>query len=128
MTNPIVFISYAHESPEFRAAVKALADWLVDRGIEAITDHPYDNRPPPVGWETWMLHSVEDADVVLVVCSPRLKARYEKREAVGVGNGATYEGAVVTQSMYDASQRNIKFFPVIPDGGDSKNIPRLWCK
>lgn len=123
MANPRVFISYAHESPEHRAAVKGLADWLLERGIEVLTDHPYEIRPPELGWQAWMQHSLEDADAVLVVCTPRLKARYEKREEAGTGLGATFEGAIVTQAMYDAAQRNTKFFPVLPDGGDRNNIP-----
>ncbi len=123
MTNRSVFVSYAHESPEHRAAVRALAEWLIERGIAAITDHPYEDRPPEIGWQAWMLQNIEDADVVLVVCSPKLKARYEKREAPSVGLGATYEGAIVTQSIYDAAQRNTKFFPIVPDGGDRRGIP-----
>ena len=55
MTNPRVFISFAHESDEHRAAVKALADWLVDHGVEAITDHPHGDRPADIGWQAWML-------------------------------------------------------------------------
>jgi len=123
MINPRVFISFAHESVEHREAVRVLADWLIERGIEAITDHPYENRPPELGWQAWMLHNIEDVDVVLVVCTPLLKARYEKREELGIGLGATYEGAIITQAMYDAAQRNTKFFPVLPDGGNYENIP-----
>ena len=109
---PTVFISYAHESDALRASVKALAVWLSDRGCSVLTDHPYVHRPPERGWQTWMHDCLRKADVVLVVCTPKLKARYEKNEEPGTGFGATYEGAVVTQHIYDAAMRNTKFFPV----------------
>lgn len=123
VVNPRVFISYAHESEEHRLAVKSLADWLVEHGVKAITDHPYEYRAPEMGWLAWMLQAIEDADVVLVICSPRLKARYEKREDPNLGFGATYEGAIVTQLIYDSAQRNTKFFPILPDEGDREAIP-----
>lgn len=126
---PKVFISYAHESDALRAGVKALADWLGERGCEVMTDHPFTDRPPAEGWLTWMLQRIAEAEVVLVVCSPKLKARYEKSAPPDEGFGATYEGAIVTQHIYDQAMRNTKFFPILPDGGSGQDIPtalRPW--
>ena len=75
---PIVFISYAHED-DLSSKVKSLADWLISNGVQVITDHPYVNRPPEQGWRTWMQHSVEDADMVLIVCTHRYKKLFERR-------------------------------------------------
>lgn len=62
---PKVFISYAWESEEHRAWVKALADHLLTDGIEAIVDR-YDlglgDRLPQ-----FMEESVTSADYVLIV-------------------------------------------------------------
>ncbi|MBL8400136.1 MAG: toll/interleukin-1 receptor domain-containing protein, partial [Candidatus Accumulibacter sp.] len=99
----VVFISYAHESEALRASVKALADWLVQRGCRVLTDHAYIYRPPAQGWQTWMLGCIEQSGTVLVVCTPQLRARYEKTAAPDSGRGATYEGAIVTQQIYDAA-------------------------
>lgn len=126
---PVVFISYAHESDAFRDQVKALADWLASQGCELLTDHPYRHRPPSQGWQAWMLHCIQQADTVLVVGSPKLRARVEKTAPPGSGQGATYEGAIVTQDIYDASMKNDKFYPVLPDSGDYDHIPtvlRAW--
>jgi hypothetical protein len=126
---PTVFISYAHESDELGNAVKALADWLERFGCTVLTDHLYRDRPPPEGWQVWMLGCINKAETVLVVCTPRLKARYEKTEDVDTGRGATYEGAIVTQHIYDRAMRNTKFFPILPDGGNHDHIPvtlRPW--
>jgi hypothetical protein len=119
-----VFISYAHESSEHRDAVNGLASWLIDQDIDVVSDHPYEDRPPEQGWNAWMEQNIEECDVVLVVCTPRLKARYSKREDPSVGRGAVFEGAIINQAIYDDAQWNTKFFPVVPDGGDPQNIPR----
>jgi len=120
---PRVFISYAHESEAFRDQVKDLADWLEERGCELLTDHPHRYRPPAEGWQAWMLGCIERADIVLVVCTPKLRARYEKTAEPDTGLGATYEGAIVTQHIYNAAMRNTKFYPILPEGGDMANIP-----
>ncbi len=121
--SPIVFISYAHESEAFRMSVKNLSDWLATVGCVMITDHRYGYRPPEEGWQAWMHGSIERADIVLVVCSPRLKARYEKTEASGIGFGGTFEGAIVTQRIYDDAMRNTKFYPILPDGCSLEEVP-----
>jgi hypothetical protein len=46
------------------------------------------------GWST----TPEECDVVLVICTPRLKARYSKREDPSVGRGAVFEGAIINQA------------------------------
>ncbi|WP_034925199.1 toll/interleukin-1 receptor domain-containing protein [Candidatus Accumulibacter vicinus] len=118
-----MFISYAHESDALRASVKALADWLVQRGCRVLTDHAYIYRPPAPGWQTWMLGCIDQSDTVLVVCTPQLRACYEKTAVPDSRHGATYEGAIVTQQIYDAAMRNTKFQPILPDDGDEGDIP-----
>lgn len=125
LPKPKVFISYAHESEAFREQVRDLADWLAQHGCELLTDHPYLYRPPPEGWQAWMLGCIESADIVLVVCTPKLKARYEKTAEPDTGLGATYEGSIVTQHIYNAAMRNPKFYPILPEGGDLANIPLI---
>ena len=121
---PTVFISYAHESDALRASVKALAGWLERRGCTVLTDHLYQYRPPDVGWQAWMLDCIEKAEIVLVICTPKLKLRYERNAPLDSGRGATYEGAIVTQHLYDNAMRNTKFFPILPDdGGREVDIP-----
>ena len=121
--SPVVFISYAHESAAFRASVKEFADWFGRNGCNVLTDHGYGYRPPPDGWQAWMQGCIDKADIVLVVCTPKLRARYEKTAAPDSGRGATYEGAIVTQHIYDAAMRNTKFYPVLPNGGNENDIP-----
>jgi hypothetical protein len=60
---------------------------------------------------------------VLVVCTPKLKGRYEKTAAPDAGRGATYEGAIVTQRIYDDAMRNTKFFPILPMAAPTTSPP-----
>lgn len=119
---PTVFISYAHES-DLQISVKALADWLAARGCTVWTDHPHLYRPPVEGWTSWMHRCLRQADIVLVVGSPKLKERYEKNAPPEEGYGATFEGAIVTQHLYDNHMHNTKFHPILPDGGAYEHIP-----
>ncbi len=124
-----VFISYAHENETVRNQVRGLAQWLSAQGCAVWSDHAYEVRPPERGWITWMEDCIRDADVILIICTPRLKDRWDKREDPGVGHGATFEGAIVTQYMYDHAMRNDRFFPVLSDGGSYDDIPvklRPW--
>lgn len=119
---PTLFISYAHENDALSDAVKTLADWLSQRESRVLTDHAYRYLPPPEGWQAWMLGCIHQADIVLVVCTPKLRQRYEKTASPDSGKGAAYEGAIVTQYIYDAAMRNTKFFPILPDDGSEDDI------
>jgi TIR domain len=118
-----VFISYAHESVEFRAEVRKLWVYLRDEGIQVIADFDHEIVPPRVGWPAWMQHGIEDAQIVLVVCSPKYKARFEKRAPPSEGHGVTWEGAILTAGLYDGGMRNNRFFPILPDGMPHDSVP-----
>lgn len=123
-----VFISYAHESDAFRETVKHLAIWLNTHGRDRIivtTDHRYENRAPSKGWQVWMEDQVEDSDIVLVVCTPKYYARFRKKEEPNKGLGAIFEGAIITSELYESQLENEKFHPIIPEGGESKNVPKI---
>lgn len=122
---PIVFISYAHEN-DLSSKVKSLADWLISNGVQVITDHPYVNRPPEQGWRAWMQHSVEDADMVLIVCTHRYKKLFECRtEKIDRGYGVTWESAIITADIYQLRLNNTRFFPILPDDGSHEDVPAI---
>ncbi|QLH38273.1 MAG: hypothetical protein HWD60_03910 [Defluviicoccus sp.] len=76
-----------------------------------------------------MQQCIGKADAVLVICTPKLRASYEKNNPVDTGHGGTFEGAIITQHIYDRAMRNNKFFPVLPDCGNIDDIPetlRPW--
>ena len=120
-TPPKVFISYSHDSQEHKDRVLSLADRLRSDGIDCNIDQ-YEESPAQ-GWPRWMLNQLEWADFVLVVCTERYNLRFRGQEEPGKGRGVTWEGAVISQELYDAQVKSTKFIPVIFSSADEVHIP-----
>ena len=120
-TPPKVFISYSHDSQEHKERILELADHFREDGIDCNIDQYEDS--PAEGWQRWMLNQVEAADFVLVVCTEQYHRRFRGHEEVGKGKGATWEGGVIIQELYDAQGTNSKFIPVTFSPQDTDFIP-----
>ena len=120
---PRVFISYSHDSSDHTSRVLELSDRLRHEGVEAQLDRyePF----PSEGWPRWMQDQIDGAAYVLVVCTERYKRRVEGHETAGGGLGATWEGALITQSVYEHGGRNTKFIPVVFGSSDPQHIPKF---
>jgi tetratricopeptide (TPR) repeat protein len=118
---PRVFISYSHDSPEHADRVLTLADRLRSEGIDCHLDQ-YETSPPE-GWPRWMLNQVESADFVLVICTETYNLRFRGKEKPGSGLGVKWEGAIITQELYDAEANNTRFVPVVLSAADIAHIP-----
>ncbi|HMT92491.1 SEFIR domain-containing protein [uncultured Thiothrix sp.] len=116
-----VFISYSHDSDAHRAFVRDLSDRLRREGLDCQIDQ-YINGFPPEGWQRWMENQLEVADFVLLVCTEVYLRRYRGQETQG-GKGVTFEGVVISQTLYDHYYHNTKFIPVIPSQGDFDHVP-----
>ena len=104
--SPTAFISYTHDSRAYKAQVLSLADHLRERGVECRLDQ-YEMNPHE-GWPRWTLNMVEASTFVLVVCSERYDRKFRGLES----GGAQWEGAVITQALYDQNGQNSKFIPI----------------
>jgi hypothetical protein len=120
---PKLLISYSHDSPEHMARVLALSDRLRAEGVDSQLDQ-YETSPPE-GWPRWTLNQIEWADFVLVVCTATYNRRFRGMEEKGKGRGVTWEGAVLTQDLYDAAAHNTKFIPVVLSEEDAAHIPLM---
>jgi hypothetical protein len=60
MTNPIVFISYSHDSPEHVDRVRAFANQLRRDGIDCTLDQYKES--PPEGWPEWTDRHIAKSD------------------------------------------------------------------
>ena len=119
---PRVFVSYSHDSEEHRAAVLDLAQRLRGAGLDVQLDRYVTS--PPEGWPRWMMTQIEKADFVLVVCTPTYRRRFEGKERRGKGLGATFEGLLAIQHVYEAGAKNKKFVPVLfPGAAATRAIP-----
>ncbi|HET6991648.1 MAG TPA: toll/interleukin-1 receptor domain-containing protein, partial [Bacteroidia bacterium] len=124
-----VFISYAWESEEFKSTVWELAQWILKEGkgkLEVEIDQKYSITPPPEGWQAWMTKQVKLSDIVLVVCSAKYCRRFEKKEGnKDIGRGVIFEGAIITQEIYNSQLNNTRFYPILHDSGIQSHIPSL---
>ena len=120
---PKVFISYSHnvQSPDYKDRILTLANRLLEDGIDCNIDQ-YEESPPE-GWQRWMLNQVERADFVLIACTEEYDLRFRGNEAYGKGKGATWEGGVIIQELYDAQGQNSKFIPITINSEDANFIP-----
>lgn len=117
---PTGFISYSHDSPAHVRRVQRLAANLSADGVRCETDHS--QKSPPQGWPLWMLQQIERSPFVLVVCTETYARRFTGREAPGTGKGATWEGKLIIQSLYESAE-NRRFIPIIFDRQDIEHIP-----
>jgi TIR domain len=118
---PRVFISYSQDSPLHRRRIRTLADQLRADGIETWIDQYA--QDPDEGWPAWMRSQVAQADRVLLVFTETYARRFLGPEAQGIGLGATFEGVLATQALYESGGRNTKFRPVVFTEDDAQFIP-----
>ena len=117
-----VFISYSHDSDEHREQVLALSERLRADGIKTLLDQ-YVNGSPQQGWPRWMLDQLDAAAFVLVVCTETYYRRFRGHEEPGKGKGVDWEGALITQGIYDSRSRKLKFVPVFLSAPVEEWIP-----
>jgi hypothetical protein len=122
MSKRTVFISYSHDSDEHRERVLALSERLREDGIETRLDQ-YVSGSPPQGWPRWMLDQLDAADFVLVICTETYYRRFRGHEKPGKGKGVDWEGALITQEIYDSRSRTLKFVPVFLSAAVEDWIP-----
>lgn len=115
MTNPKVFASYSHDSPEHVAWVRHLCTELLKNGVDVTLDQwalrtGGDLTP-------FIENAVTDADRVIVICTPYYVEKANSRKR-GVG----YEASMITAELYQNSVTT-KFIPVIRQSSGDKKTP-----
>ena len=125
-----IFISYAWESEQFKSDVLAFAKWLATqldiRGhkkYQVEIDVLHSITPPAEGWHTWMHNEIQKAETVFLICTPKYLSGFNKDTEGDAGRGSTYEGSIINLLLYNNFQQNRKFFPILPDNGEIRNIP-----
>ena len=93
---------------------------LGDAGIKCDIDLFEDS--PPDGWPTWCKRQVEECDFCAIVCTETYARRFAGNEMPGQGKGATWEGRLIRQCLYE-SPHNIRFIPVIFGAPQADHIP-----
>ena len=70
-----------------------------------------------------MVNKVEWADFVIVVCTETYNLRFRGKAPSGEGKGVKWEGAILTQELYETESQNTKFIPVVFSSQDAAYIP-----
>lgn len=96
-----VFVSYSDDSEEHRAAVGALARLLESWGVRVTCDINVER--PAAGWAQWSMSQLAEADVILMVCTHTYRERIEQRHIPEAGRGATWEGHLLADLVYDGT-------------------------
>lgn len=117
-----LFISYSHDSPEHKERVLGLSERLRLDGYDCQIDR-YVNGSPDEGWPRWMLNSLDRAECVLVVCTETYYRRFRGHEVPGKGKGGDFEGALITQEVFDARSHALRFVPIVFQAQDESHIP-----
>jgi lipopolysaccharide/colanic/teichoic acid biosynthesis glycosyltransferase len=120
-SSPRVFLSYSHDSDSHKQRVLSLCDRLRHDGIDCVIDQF--EQSPAEGWPRWMVNQIEQADYVLMVCTSQYNAKFRGRGMSASGKGVKWEGAIVTQELYDVACNNSKFIPVLFGSNDVDHIP-----
>ena len=126
MTDPLppsIFISYSHDSDEHQERVLGLSERLRADGIETILDRYVESGSPPEGWPRWMLNALDTATHVVCVCTETYYRRFRGLGVPGKGKGVDWEGALMTQSLYDARSVSTKCIPVLFARADEPCVP-----
>ena len=118
--SPTAFISYSHEAPEHDERVLNLAKRLRAEGVDCEIDSF--QVSPPEGWPLWMQRQTQKSDFVIAVCTETYAQRFAGNETSGKGKGATWEGRLIQQGLYDAGE-NRRIIPVVFAQTDVDHIP-----
>ena len=119
---PRVFISYSRESLEHMERVLGFANWLRANGVDSVVDRYFEDTLN-MRWAEWMKQEIEAANFVLVVATPGYLERMKAGGTVKSGRGVNFEGAIVTQYLYELDGKNNKFFAVYFDADGRASIP-----
>lgn len=123
MKDPVIFISYSHDSHAHAKKVRSFADQLIRDGLNCILDQ-YKN-PPAEGWPLWMERNISNADYVLMICTQTYNKRIMGTEKKGTGRGVKWEGKLIYNAIYQNEALNTKFIPVLFDKSNEKYIPSV---
>lgn len=123
--NPTIFISYSWDSDDHKKRVFDFSQTLRDWGLKTQLDQYLEIQHPPEGWPQWMLNQLEEADIVLMICTESYHRRATGKEELGKGKGVSWEGSIIKNLIYQANTNNTKFIPILFSWDDQQYIPNF---
>lgn len=128
--SPSVFVSYAHDSPQHKADVRALCLLLAADGIAPALDQFWLTERQD--WYVWAIQQIKRADFVLVVASERCRVVGDGENAPGDNKGLASEMALLRELCHsDRENMTKRVLPVVLPGHSPDEIPLFlqpWTK
>jgi hypothetical protein len=116
---PRVFISYSWDSDEHKRWVEDLAAALLRDGVRARLDKWHYQKTQTVAG--FMTSEVEDADDVVVICTPNLRARSAASDRGLQSTAVGWElGLLATLALLGEARKGV---PVLAPGATQESIP-----
>lgn len=112
-----VFISYSYDNHNHEQWVKHFADTLKANGVKTIFDK---DLPYGSDLSSFMVRGIQDADVVLVIGTPKYLEKIQQIETTGV----KFEDVIITNTLMNNVDTN-KFIPILREGTYSCSFPLL---
>ncbi|WP_162604993.1 SEFIR domain-containing protein [Geomonas terrae] len=119
------FISYSHDTEDHKRLVLSFANQLRKQGIDCNLDQYVES--PELGWIKWMEDELESSRYVLIICSEGYHEKWNNNESCS-GRGVKWEGAIISEEIYEQAGRNNKFIPVILGDSNIRFIPKVLRK
>src|SRR5262245_14941110 len=120
---PSVFISYARESSQHRAAVVEFAAFLRDQGVAVVLDAWFGGERQD--WYAWALREISEADYVIVVASEKYRWITDGYGGNLQHKGVRSEAALLREMIYTDRDRWFpRCRPFLLPGHNNGKIPR----
>ena len=104
-----VFISYSWDSAEHKEWVLSIADLINENGGHSIVDRTHLKFGGHI--KTFMLKSILQADVVLMMLTPEYRKKADNLEG-----GAGFEYNIINDELFKIIKQNDKYIPIIREG------------
>ena len=127
MGKPKIFISYSWDDEKHKKLVKEkIADKLKENQSFEIIFDDYLVSTPKGGLKEWMQKQVENADLIIVVCTKRYYDFFENNIGPTEGRGVRWESRFIKNEIYDSNKDISLFFPIIFNQNDEQYIPKIF--
>ncbi len=108
--------------------VRDLVGALRQRGLDVLDERDL-RAPPAEGWPHWLVNQLDRCAVILCVCTPTWKRRFEGRDQSDDGRRGSLGGLLITQQIHDNWARNNRILPLLWHDSDRSHVPaelRAW--
>jgi len=123
-----VFISYSWRPEGHKAKVLNLTNALRRDRVDCWIDQGVFPQPAQ-GWSAWTQQQVQNADFVIIVCSPeyseadKIEGDEELHEPDRPGKGVVWEARFIRKYLYESQGKNKKAIPIAFESGNRQHIP-----